>query len=56
MYFCRTPSETNVKTDSESTSNVDISAVLGSSAKTIKVVSYVICAIFILVLCCSLRL
>ena len=39
MYLCRTPSETNVKMDSESTSTVDIpaSSIIRSSAEIIKV-------------------
>lgn len=41
MYLCRTPSEINVKTDSGSTSNVEASATILTSAETIKVTSFV---------------
>ena len=39
MYLCRTPSETNVKIDSESTSTTDIttSSIIRSSVETIQV-------------------
>lgn len=39
MYLCRTPSETNVKNDSESTSDVELPSIV-RSAENIKVCYY----------------
>ena len=45
MYMCRTPSETNVKIDTESNTTVEIPSIIRGSAEIIKVTNCFLSAI-----------